>query len=125
MRIAISADDKNDLDSKVSQHFGRCPYYVLVDMEDDQVQAVQVVENPHYQHHQPGMVPGFIRGHNVNVMLCGGMGRRAIGFFQQYGIETATGATGTARNALESYLGGELRGAEPCQESVDHSHDHH
>jgi hypothetical protein len=56
-------------------------------------------------------------------MLAGGMGRRAIAFFQQYGIETATGATGTVRRALEQYLGGTLQGAEPCRVSVEHIHE--
>jgi predicted Fe-Mo cluster-binding NifX family protein len=56
-------------------------------------------------------------------MLAGGMGRRAIGFFQQYGIEAATGATGTVRYALEQYLGGTLQGAEPCRESIKHAHE--
>jgi hypothetical protein len=30
MRITISADDRNGLDSVVSPHFGRCPHYTLV-----------------------------------------------------------------------------------------------
>ena len=56
------------------------------------------------------------------VMLSGGMGGRAIQFFDQFGIQAATGATGTVRSALESYLGGELVGAAPCKESVEHGH---
>ena len=126
MRIAVSADDKNGLDSVVSPHFGRCPHFVLVDLDDHDVTEVQVVDNPYYGHHQPGQVPGFIHSQNANVMLSGGMGRRAIDFFQQYGIEAATGADGTVQTALESYLGGELSGAAPCKESVEHhEHGHH
>jgi hypothetical protein len=49
---------------------------------------------------------------------------RAIGFFDQYGIEAATGASGRARHALEQYLGGTLQGAAPCRESVQHGHEH-
>ncbi len=58
----------------------------------------------------------------VEVMVTGGMGRRAIGFFEQYGIEAVTGASGTVRYALERYLGGELRGVQPCRESIEHAH---
>ncbi len=122
MRIAISADDRNGLDSVVSPHFGRCPYYVLVDVEGQEIKAVQVVDNPYYGQHAPGVVPGFIHSQGVNVMLTGGMGRRAIGFFEQYGIETVTGASGTVRYALERYLGGQLQGAQPCHESIEHAH---
>lgn len=123
MRVAISADDSNGLDSVVSPHFGRCPYFVLVDLEEREVKSVQAISNPYYGHHQPGQVPGFIHDQGATVMLTGGMGRRAITFFQQYGIHAATGAAGTVRLALEQYLGGGLQGAEPCRESLEHSHE--
>ncbi len=123
MRVAISADDGNGLDSVVNPHFGRCPYYVLVDLDGREVNRVSAVENPYYGHHQPGQVPGFIQSQGGDVMLAGGMGQRAIGFFQQYGIQAVTGASGTVRHALEQYLGGVLQGAKPCRESIEHAHE--
>lgn len=122
MRIAISADDNRGLDSVISPHFGRCPYYVLVDLEDRQVRQVSAVENPYYGQHAPGVVPEFIHHQGADVMVTGGMGRRAIAFFQQYSIEPVTGAAGTVRHALEQYLNGALQGAAPCRESVAHGH---
>jgi len=122
MRIAISTDDGNGLDSVVSPHFGRCPYFVIVEVEGNEVKEVQSVENPFYSAHQPGQVPGFIHSLNVDVMLTGGMGGRAIQFFQQYGIRPVTGAAGTVRYTLEQFLGGELQGVAPCRESVEHGH---
>ncbi|MCP4543294.1 MAG: dinitrogenase iron-molybdenum cofactor biosynthesis protein [Chloroflexi bacterium] len=122
MRIVVSVDDGSGLDSVISPHFGRCPYFVLVDLEEREVTAVESVSNPFYAHHQPGQVPGFVHSHGANVMLTGGMGGRAIVFFQQFGIQPVTGAYGTVRNALEQYLGGGLHGAAPCKESVEHGH---
>lgn len=40
MRFAISTDDNKGLESSVSQHFGRCPYFVLVDLENEAVEEV-------------------------------------------------------------------------------------
>ena len=117
MRIAVSAEDSRGLESVVSPHFGRCPCYVLADVEGGQVQEVRVVENPYYGRHVPGQVPAFIHSQSVEVMLTGGMGRRAIALFEEYGVEAVTGAEGTVRRALGSYLGGQLRGVEPCEES--------
>lgn len=125
MRIAISAETNNGLESVVSHHFGRCPYFVLVNVEDQEVQDVQVIDNPYYEHHQPGMVPGFIHSQGAEVMISGGMGRRAIDFFEQFGIQTATGGSGTVSVALESYLNGDLTGAEPCRDGGRHGDDHH
>jgi predicted Fe-Mo cluster-binding NifX family protein len=122
MRIAVSADTKNGLDSVVSPHFGRCPHFVLVDLDDHDVTKVREVDNPYYGHHQPGQVPAYINSLGANVMLTGGMGGRAIMFFQQFGIEGVTGAYGTVHQSVERYLGGQLKGAAPCKESKEHGH---
>jgi len=123
MRIAISSEEKNGLDSRISHHFGRCPSYILVDVDNEEIQAVQGIDNPFAQNHQPGMVPEYIHNQGANVMISGGMGGRAIDFFDQYGIQVATGADGTVRNTLDRYFKGELNGAQPCRESIEH-HDH-
>ena len=125
MRIAISAQENNGLESAVSHHFGRCPFYVLVEVYGQDIQDFEVVSNPYFQGHEPGMVPAFINDQNVKVIISGGMGRRAIGFFEDYGIETATGANGTARQALERYLNGELPKASPCKDHGGEHHHHH
>jgi predicted Fe-Mo cluster-binding NifX family protein len=122
MRIAISTDDSNGLDSQISAHFGRCPYFTLVDVEGQEVKGVSAVDNPYYGNHTPGQVPAYIHSQSADVMLACGMGRRAVNFFQEYGIQAVTGASGTVREALQRYLGGELRDAEPCVESQEHHH---
>ena len=52
----------------------------------------------------------------VKVMIAGGMGGRAIQFFQQFGIEPITGATGTVSEALDLYLSGRLKGFSTCND---------
>ena len=122
MKIAITAESNNGLESTVAQHFGHAPYFILVDVENGEVTATQGVANPFVNGHAPGQIPGFIHEQHADVMLSGGMGGRAIQFFQQAGIQAATGASGTVRQALESYLGGKLSEAAPCDESVEHGH---
>lgn len=122
MRIAVSADNQNGLDSVISPHFGRCPFFVLVDVDGMAVEQVQAVANPFYEGHRPGQVPGFIHSQGADVMLTGGMGGRAIAFFRDFGIRPVTGASGTVRRALEHFFQGELQNAAPCKESVEHGH---
>ena len=122
MRIAISAQTSNGLDSVVAQHFGRCEYFAIVDVEGKEVQTIEVIENPFFTGHQVGQVPTFINEQKANVMLSGGMGGKAIQFFEQFGIEAATGASGTVRAALDAYFGGGLSEAAACAESVEHGH---
>lgn len=125
MRIAVSLQTNNGLDSKVAQHFGRCPYFALVDMEDNKVQALEIIDNPYYAGHQVGEIPKFIHEQKASVMLSGGMGGRAIQFFTQFGIESVTGATSTVRDTLKNYVDGELHKAAPCAESIAHGHASH
>ena len=40
MKIAVTAEDNNGLESVVAQHFGHAPYFILVDVEDGAVTAV-------------------------------------------------------------------------------------
>ena len=122
-KIAISVLDTNGLDAQVSPHFGRCPYVALVEAEGQEVSSVETIANPYYPQHEPGQVPAFIHSLGAQVMLSGGMGGRAVAFFRQYGIEAATGAAGTVRASLTRYLGGDLKGAAPCNESVEHGHE--
>lgn len=123
-RIAFSAEADRGLDSAVSHHFGRCPYYVLVDVEGTERRGVQTVANPFFSAHRPGQVPQFISELGAQVMVAGGMGRRALDFFRKARIQTVTGAQGTVAEALDAFLDGSLGGAEPCRDSTQHQHDH-
>ena len=124
MRIAVSADNDGGLDSLVSPHFGRCPFFVLVDVDNGAVARVQTVRNPYYGNHQPGQVPSFIYSRGANVLLSGGMGAGAVSYFNQYGIAVATGASGTVGQVIDRYLAGNLVDSQPCCPD-DGGHHHH
>ncbi len=121
-KIVISAETADGLDAPVCAHFGHAPYFAVVELEGAEPRAVEAVANPYLLGHEPGQIPAFIHGLGAEVMLSGGMGGRAVGFFQQYGIAVGTGATGSVRETLSRYLNGELNGAAPCAESVEHGH---
>ena len=116
--IAVATDDHRDLDGLVSPHFGRCAHYALVEVKEGQVIGYWVVSNPHNGHHKPGQLPRYIHSIGASVILAGGMGPMAVEMFHDLGIEVATGASGTIREAVEAYLEGRLQGIVPC------NHDH-
>lgn len=122
MKIAVTAETNQGLDSQVAQHFGHAPFFILVDVENGAVTATRDLANPFAEAHEPGQIPNFIKQQQADVMLSGGMGGRAIEFFTQAGIKTATGASGTVRASVEGYLSGTLSAAAPCSESVEHGH---
>ena len=121
-KIALACEDNKGLNGQISQHFGRCPSYLIVDVEGNEIKKSDIISNPYYDNHIPGMVPKFISEQGANVMIAGGMGPRAIDMFSNFGIEVVTGAIGNAGNVLKAYLQGEISGVEPCKH--DHPGDH-
>jgi len=117
-RIAFSCENNLGLQSEMSGHFGRCPYFMLVDVEGSAVKNTQAVENPYFNGHVPGAVPEFINTQKVNVMIAGGMGPKAVQMFEGFEIEVATGVGGSVENVLKAYLDGRVSGTVPC------AHDH-
>lgn len=122
MKIAVTAEENRGLSSSVAQHFGHAPVFVFVDVDDGKIIAANGVENPFAEAHSPGQIPGFVHEQGAEVILSGGMGGRAVEFFHQLGITAATGAAGTVKQAVETYLAGRLSGADACDESVAHGH---
>lgn len=105
IRIAIPSLDNQGLGSLVSEHFGRCPYFTLAEIEDNTIKSIAVIDNPLAHNHAPGQIPAFIHQQGATVILAGGMGHRAVTFFEQYGLEVVTGATGTVGHGVFCELG--------------------
>ncbi|MEA1922797.1 MAG: NifB/NifX family molybdenum-iron cluster-binding protein [Pseudomonadota bacterium] len=121
-KIALAADDMLGLDGEMSMHFGRCPSYLVAMVEEDgNIASTEVVENPYFKKHTPGEVPRFISSLEVNIMIAGGMGPKAIDMFNDFGIEVVTGVGGKVGNVLQAYLNGEISGAAGCNHGHDHS----
>ncbi|MFW6115404.1 MAG: NifB/NifX family molybdenum-iron cluster-binding protein [Thermodesulfobacteriota bacterium] len=121
MKVAVATDDNSGFEAFISEHFGRCPFYMLVDVDKGEIREVTAVESPFYgSHGEPGEVPAFIKKIGAQVIIAGGMGPKAIRFFEQYGIQVVTGVRGTVREVVRMYLEGKAEGASPC---LDHEHD--
>jgi predicted Fe-Mo cluster-binding NifX family protein len=120
-KIALASEDGSGLEGSLSAHFGRCPFYTFVNVERDRILGFEVVKNPYFPNHQPGVIPQFIHSQKANVMIAGGMGPRAIDFFNQLGIDVATGAQGKVGDVVEAYLRGEIQGIVACGH---HGQDH-
>ncbi len=109
MRIAIATED-----GAVAQHFGKCPEYMLFDVENGKIEKKTALANPG---HEPGVLPGFLASHGVGCIISGGMGPRAIGLFKDNNIKVVTGAEGDVDSVIARYLDGTLDlGDSACKE---------
>lgn len=104
MKYAISSAE-----GKVYGHFGRAPEFTFVTIEDGKVIEKEVYPNPG---HSVGSIPQFVNEKGADCMIAGGMGRRATQFFQQFGISTIVGVSGTIDTIVQKLVDGTLEGGE-------------
>ena len=108
MRVAISTDG-----DFVSAHFGRCPSFTIVDIDDGKLRDKQSIANPG---HHPGYLPQFLHQQGVGCIIAGGMGRRAEDLFAQAEIQTIVGVSGSIDEVIDKIIKGTLQGGRSlCQ----------
>ena len=121
MRICFTSDQNSGLDSVMSYHFGHCPYFVIVDVDESgNVSNVESISNPLAGEHNPGELPSFMKSQRVDVIMTGGMGPKAQQYFSDFGIKPVVGAYGKVRDVLEEYLHKEVNYV-PVSETVEAS----
>lgn len=105
MKVGIPTNGEKGLQETVGEHFGRVPTYTIVDLEKNEVKVV-----PNASHHMGGRgyPPELLAKEGVSIMLCRGLGRRAISMFSDFGIEVYIGATGKVKDAIDSFKKGTL-----------------
>lgn len=100
--------------SMVCPHFGHCEQFALYNSATKQW---NLLDNPG---HVPGVLPGFLKQHGVQVVLAGGMGARAQELFAAEGIQVVVGVNGKLDDAVALFLDDKLVSTgEVCSE---HSH---
>lgn len=131
MKVAISTDG-----TSVSMHFGRCPSFTLVDVDEaGNILSKEQIDNPG---HHPGLLPQFLSDKGVNYVIAGGAGQRAQGLFAEHNIQLILGVSGQIDGVIDKLVKGELEGGESlckpgagkgygvekseCDHPEDHSH---
>jgi predicted Fe-Mo cluster-binding NifX family protein len=102
MKIAISSDC-----GFVSAHFGRCPQFTILEIEDKILKDEKTIDNPG---HHPGFLPRFLSDIGVSAIVAGGMGTRARELFSQARIDTILGIEGKISDIKNKLVAGELEG---------------
>jgi predicted Fe-Mo cluster-binding NifX family protein len=124
MKIAFITEDEKT----ISQHFGRAPYYLVIEVDQgvvvnqemrDKLGHQQFADEGH--HHNAGQGSGMDSAshdkHNrmsqaisdCEVLICGGMGMGAYQSMQAFGITPLVTQIQSIDDALQAYLSGDLQ----------------
>lgn len=105
MKICITSQG-NNLDAQVDPRFGRCQYFIIVDPETMEFEAVK---NPSINATGGAGTNSaqLIASKGAEIVLTGDVGPNASRTLESAGIKIVTGITGSVKDAIEKYKKGD------------------
>jgi predicted Fe-Mo cluster-binding NifX family protein len=107
MRICVSASSSG-LDAAVDSRFGRCPYFIIVDSETMEFDAI-ANDSTNAAHGAGIQAAQAVANMGVEVVITGNVGPNAFNGLSATGIKIVTGASGIVKEAIEKYKSGQLK----------------
>ena len=108
MRVAISSDS-GKLESEISPVFGRCPYFIIAEIENKKIVNVEAIKNT-----SAGQIGGagisaaqMIAEKEVKAVITGNIGPKASGVMRQFNIEVYKGS-GIIKEILQKFIDNKL-----------------
>jgi predicted Fe-Mo cluster-binding NifX family protein len=116
MKIAVSSTGK-DLDCKIDPRFGRCAYFIIVEIENKEVKDSKTIKNPATE--QSGgagtAAAQLVGNEKVEAVITGNVGPNAFTTLDKLGIKVYQ-AEGTVKEVIEDFIEGELAEVEEPEE---------
>lgn len=122
MKLCFPTDGNAGLNETIGEHFGRTPTYTIYDLESHDV---KVIENTSEHMGGVGYPPELMKNEGVDILVCRGLGRRALNMFIEYGIEVYIGATGSVEEAISDYKNMKLKKATFSDSCSEHKFGDH
>lgn len=119
-RVVIPVEDESGLNAQIAEHFGRAPYFAVVELDDNgNVSSVKTV--PNVGEHAGGM--GQSHDHIVklkpNAIIVYGMGPRGLSAFQDAGVAVLRADVNTVTGVVAAYKEDKLQ---ELTEGCHHAH---
>ncbi|HRZ95272.1 MAG TPA: NifB/NifX family molybdenum-iron cluster-binding protein [Candidatus Moranbacteria bacterium] len=104
MKIAITSTGKKLSDS-VSELFGRCPYFIIAEIEAGKIVKTEALKNEsENQSSGAGMSAAkLLAENNVNAVIAKTIGPRAMDVLKQFNIDVYNGE-GKIQNVLQDFI---------------------
>lgn len=108
--LAIPSETTQCLDAPVSAHFGHCPHYTLVTLDNGEVTETRTLDNVEHEHGNCMTPVNLLAENGVTALIAGGMGMRPLQGFASTGIAVYhSGDAPTVGAALQLFADGKLK----------------
>jgi predicted Fe-Mo cluster-binding NifX family protein len=119
MKICIPVLEEKGFDSRISSHFGQADMFAMVDSDTNDI---SFLANTGEHHGGVLAPPELLHQAGIDLLICGGLGGKAVQMFQGFGIEVYSNASGTVSDALDAYRAGKLAQATKDTACQHHAH---
>ena len=122
MRLVIPVLNDNNLNAHLSEHFGRAPYFLVLDLDETGcISDQRTITNVSEHFGGVGRPPDRILQLRPNVLITYGMGPRALNIFQNARVAVLKANANTVRNVITAYNNDELEElTEGCHQARHH-----
>lgn len=126
-RVIVPAEDQKGLNARLAEHFGRAPYYAVVDFDEKgEVANVKTVANVGEHAGGMGYSHDNLLQYQPKAIIVYGMGPRGLTTFQDAGIAVLKANANTVSEVVTAYKADKLLElTEGCERAHHHEHDHH
>ena len=109
-RIAVPAASQDGLNAYLAEHFGRAPYFAVVDLnQNGEIVNVKTVPNVEHYTGRMGQPHDVVLNLQPNAIITYGMGRRGIASFQAVGIAIFRANANTVSEVIAAYKENKLQ----------------
>ena len=108
MKVVISSLGE-DLESDVDERFGRCSYFLVIDIENKEIKDVKTIENTaRMQAGGAGITAAeIVANEKPDAIITGNIGPKAFQIFEQLGIKIYQGH-GKIKDVVQDFMEGKL-----------------
>ena len=108
MKIVIPTNNKKGLDDTVAEHFGRCQTYTFL---NEEAEVLEIINNTSQHGGGQGLPPELMKKHGANVLLCKGLGSRALNLCKELRIDVYIYQSQTVKDIFELWKNNKLKPA--------------
>jgi predicted Fe-Mo cluster-binding NifX family protein len=122
MKVCIPTTDEEGLAGRLSAHFGKAPYYTIVDTDGWTLRTI-INTNEHHAHGQCTPAES-IQGLGVDAVVCRGLGRNALRKLRAAGLRVYVAEAHQVEEAMKAFVAGDLDQLTDEAACQGHGHEH-